>query len=51
MNKLILLFAVLALAFLTASCGDMVGDSSGSKCTTGKPCGNTCISRDKVCRQ
>jgi len=38
------------------ACGDMVERddedrySSGPNCKKGKPCGNSCISRDKTCR-
>lgn len=37
---------ILTAAFALLACG-----SDGPKCKKGKPCGDTCIDKDKDCRQ
>lgn len=53
-RRLLLLTAtVLPLAFATGSaagCGDDVTGPCCKVCTTGKACGDSCISRDKTCQ-
>jgi hypothetical protein len=51
--------AVAALAFASAADAKQCRDANGKfvkcppvaakQCTTGKPCGNTCIAKDKTC--
>ena len=49
--------AALALLLGLASCEEQCNKSTASRpgcckvCTTGKPCGDTCIDDDKVCHQ
>jgi hypothetical protein len=46
--KLLKKFSATFLLLLITGCGG--GDDGGGKnCDTGKPCGDTCIARDKVC--
>lgn len=41
-----LILATVAVAFFTASTAE-----TAPQCKKGKPCGNACISKDKVCRK
>jgi hypothetical protein len=42
------ILAAIVFAMLTATLGTA---SAGPNCTKGKPCGNSCISKDKVCHK
>ena len=52
-KKLFFILAIVSPILATGSvvgCGDSTGPSGCCKtCTTGKACGDTCISRDKTC--
>lgn len=53
MKKIMTCALALVLSFALPGCvGHSTGSSGGGKnCKTGKPCGNTCIARDKTCRR
>lgn len=43
-----LLFSTIFIISLLTGCGGS-DDDNEKNCDTGKPCGDTCIARDKVC--
>ena len=38
-------------SFMSSCLSGTAAQPKTPKCTTGKPCGNTCIPKDKVCHQ
>lgn len=50
--KLLLAVAALSLAAVVPSAGQVCAAAGCCKtCSAGKTCGNSCISRDKVCKK
>ncbi|AFZ67007.1 hypothetical protein [Deinococcus peraridilitoris] len=43
-------FVLVPLLIVITACAPSASYGGGPNCTIGKPCGNTCISRDKTCR-
>lgn len=56
--KILICGVAALLVICIMGCGDLPDreptdypPSSGPRCKTGKPCGDSCIARDKTCRQ
>jgi len=37
--------------FMSSCLSGSTGETKGPHCTNGKPCGNSCIAKDKVCHK